>query len=444
MTDTPESAPPPPAGGAPDDWAPPPSSSVPELAANTAVVATDLAALAATRSILDHAVHATSWWRDNIAQGAAVRAAAVQSEAAQPNGVLGDLVQPQLVEMARTLAASPAMAAAARTVVTMAAQRAEMERKTAELLIPSLRAAATVGAEVEASRRLLVAGVDQGTKAVLGGAAEHLSAAVYPIAQLPAWLDKGRTLAMVAPVLPLPQPMLDLAESVTTMQTHVHRQLAELGQLWVRAARAARDWGRQAYLALLTARDAAIRGDAGPVGEFFARYLDLPRRGWKQRVEAGMDVLVHARVEDYDADTVFDLLEVLDHEVNRYFTRCWRPLADTELAGRPVTSMDLLPSQRGAPEIPAEEFLPVSASSEDRAMFVLHQIQDDRLEAAVATLTPPEQRVVWAKALVRGSWQDAATACGLPETEGERVRAKLARRAKTIQAISTRPMGKPR
>lgn len=152
-----------------------------------------------------------------------------------------------------------------------------------------------------------------------------------------------------------------------------------------------------------------------------------------------MDVLVQARVEDFDADTAFDLLEEVEQEVNRYFQRCWRPLGDTELAGRPVASVEHLPMRAGAPGVPAEEFLPTSPSTEDRALFVLNQVQDDRLETIMGSLSPTECQVVWAWSMTQTSWQDAALVCGLPVSEGERVRAKLARRTKQITAISVGP-----
>lgn len=233
--------------------------------------------------------------------------------------------------------------------------------------------------------------------------------------------------------------LLGISEAVASMSAQFVQPLAALGQLGLRAVKAAIAFGERVYFAVLAAQEAAARGDFSAVDALLRERLELPRSRWPERVQAGMDVLIDTRLEEYGPDTAFELLEVLQKQANHHFRRGCLSLEETKLNRRWVVSIDALPGVVGRPDRPSEHFLPASRSAEDRALFVLNHPQDDRLEAVLGSLTPEEVRVVWAKEMAQTSWQNAAVMCGFREQEGERVRAKVNRRAKQVATIATRP-----
>jgi len=232
------------------------------------------------------------------------------------------------------------------------------------------------------------------------------------------------------------QVITESLASVAALALQPWGTLQEMGERVVRSAVA---FGQRAYFAVLAAQDAAIRGDVDAVKAFFRTWMELPRSGWPERVEAGMDVLVQTPVEEFGPDTAFELLEIVEKQTNHHFRRGRRLIGETELNHLRVASLEQLPARLGRPDDAPERFLPPSRSAEDRAFFVLNQVQDDRLEAVLGGLTPSEAQIAWAKGMTVMSWEDAAVLCGRPASEGERVRAKLTRRAKRMMAISSAP-----
>ncbi|WP_344252489.1 hypothetical protein [Pseudonocardia hydrocarbonoxydans] len=182
---------------------------------------------------------------------------------------------------------------------------------------------------------------------------------------------------------------------------------------------------------MLDAQRAAVEGDEEAVSLFLAKWTDLPPSKWRARVQAGIDVLLLEPIEQCTSETAFDMLELLEKRVRRHYQRGRVPLGETTLAGRPIVHFEVLPAMTGDVRRPAEEFLPVSPSAEDRAVARLGPIGDTRLLAVMGGMTPTECAVMltWGEGR---SWPQAAVACGLPPSEGERVRAKLKRRSRVI------------
>jgi len=235
--------------------------------------------------------------------------------------------------------------------------------------------------------------------------------------------------------------------SIGDLQAWLQKPLLEFQELGLRSFRSAVAFGQRAYFAVLAARDAVVDGDRDAVERFFLTWLDLPRGWWQERFEAGIEVLLHAPLEEFGPQTAVELLEWIEKRCNEHFRRGTRSLEDTELNHQRVVSIEQLPARTGMPDSSSEIFWPAGPSAEDRALVVLNQIQDDRLEVILGGMGLADARVVWAKMLGDESWQFAATACGLSESDGERVRAKLNRRVKRIMAVSagaSSPFGRGR
>ncbi|QJY51182.1 hypothetical protein [Pseudonocardia broussonetiae] len=210
-----------------------------------------------------------------------------------------------------------------------------------------------------------------------------------------------------------------------------------LADLVGRSVQAALDIEARLQIQLLAAHDAAIRGDEEAVSVFLQRWMDLPRGNWRERVKAGMDVLVLEPVEQCDPDTAFDMLERVEKALCHHYQRGLMPLTQTVIGRRRVVALEALPDLTGAVDLSAEEFLPASPSAEDQAVAQLDPgqdvVRDVRLLAIMGGLTPVETTVMLAwSAQQRRSWERAAQECGLPSSEGERVRAKLKRKVELV------------
>lgn len=210
-----------------------------------------------------------------------------------------------------------------------------------------------------------------------------------------------------------------------------------LADLVGRSVQAALDIEARLQIQLLAAHDAAIRGDEEAVSIFLQRWMDLPRGNWRERVKAGMDVLVLEPVEQCDPDTAFDMLERVEKALCHHYQRGLVPLTQTVIGRRRVVALEALPDLTGAVDLSAEEFLPASPSAEDQAVAQLDPgqdvVRDVRLLAIMGGLTPVETTVMLAwSAQQRRSWERAAQECGLPSSEGERVRAKLKRKVELV------------
>ncbi|MGI5456409.1 hypothetical protein ACQEWB_25230 [Streptomyces sp. CA-249302] len=180
---------------------------------------------------------------------------------------------------------------------------------------------------------------------------------------------------------------------------------------------------REALLAALTARNAAIEGDHEAVDEFSRIWLGVnhPER-WRDAVEMA---LLGEWVKSLGRGTlrdpaVVDLLKSHTQIEHRHLQPLWERKVNgrrTSLLSRPVggdlTVRDLLVEHR----TPETEVL--HNEHESRVNTVLHGLAPD--EAIVATR--------WAEAPDL-SWQQAALSEQFPETFGERVRRKLKRLGK--------------
>jgi hypothetical protein len=194
----------------------------------------------------------------------------------------------------------------------------------------------------------------------------------------------------------------------------------------------AQDFGHRMYLAVVTARDAVLRGDWEAVARFVACWLDVPRSQWRTRVEAASDALLAIDPTEFGPGGVFGLLEHLEGEVRRRFAGR-RLLCTTQLNHRRVVSLDELPAFVG--EHGALRMLPTAPAAERRALAALNEFDDHRLVVLLGELTFQEARIVQARGFLM-SWEAAAQACGSPPGEGERVRAKVLRRAQQINKLT--------
>ncbi|MFI6525593.1 hypothetical protein [Streptomyces uncialis] len=196
---------------------------------------------------------------------------------------------------------------------------------------------------------------------------------------------------------------------------------------------------REALLAALTARNAAIEGDHEAVDEFSRTWLGITRpERWRDAVEMALlgewvNNLGRGILRD---PAVVDLLRNHAQIEHRHLQPLWERKVNgrrTALLSQPVsndlTLHDIL-AERRTPE--AE---------------VLHAEHDDsRVAAVLRRLTPEEASVAeqWA-AVPDINWHRAALAARLPETFGESVRRKLKRLGKLnterAQAAATAVVG---
>lgn len=293
---------------------------------------------------------------------------------------------------------------------------------------------AAVGAASAMTRASMLGIPAAGVSGLLGQQLAGLRGLTTPVS--PAWsafaqLEKGRARSLTQLLDGVRPQMLRLAESLS----------GEVFQLGARAREAAQAWAQQAYFAVMAAQNAAVIGDMEAVEKFFIDWLELPRRRWSERLLAGSDALLEVRLEEFGPDTAVELLDLIERDTNTRLRRGRVLLTDTQIKGMRVVSLESLPLRTGNPFMAAEDFLPAAPSTEDRVMPWISPISDARLEAVMGGLSPIEVSVVWVHELTGESWEAAAQACGLSASDGERVRAKLHRRARRILAAG--PTGVP-
>lgn len=132
-------------------------------------------------------------------------------------------------------------------------------------------------------------------------------------------------------------------------------------------------------------------------------------------------------------DGAFGLLERLEEETRRRFAGR-RLLCTTQLNHRRVVSLDELPAFVGEHAMPG--MLPTAPAAERRALVALNEFDDHRLVVLLGGLTLQEARIVQARGFLT-AWEAAALSCGSPRGAGERVRAKVLRRAQRINKLTS-------
>jgi hypothetical protein len=168
--------------------------------------------------------------------------------------------------------------------------------------------------------------------------------------------------------------------------------LLEFGR---RAARAGRALRERLYFALLAARDAALRGDKSAVAAFFEEWAALPRSKPSARMQAAMDALIAAPLDDLDPDLALPALKNVRVDTQRRFERGRRPLGETTIRGQEIGSLDADPRK-------LTDVLSIrcpGGSVEERTLFRLNdqadgQLDDERLVAVIRGMTRLEQQVI--------------------------------------------------
>jgi hypothetical protein len=368
--------------------------------------------------------------------GAAVLESVRQSQAAE--AMVRDATRP--VQLFAQSLALESLRPAQKLVESMAA---ETERLARALAVPSALALNVVDA-LRPAQLGLKSVIDQWRPPLLAAGAFGLDAVQTLRQVLPSksLLDEvNRVQQSLKSIVPPEMPDLTGVTAMARAMAEVGRaQLTLLASVGQQTREFVRNLEQRLFFAILAARDAAIRGDMEAVAEFFDQWLDLPRRRWRERVEHGRDALLIALPEGFAPENAFELLESIEEEANRFHLRRWRPLGETRLNKQFVGYVELLPVQAGAESVPPEEFLPPTVPADEQVLSFLDGLQDERLLAVMGAMTPPEAVVIekWSSRTA-GSWEEAAVQAGLPSSEGERIRAKLHRRARQVMGMSTRP-----
>ncbi|MES9520643.1 hypothetical protein [Streptomyces capoamus] len=191
---------------------------------------------------------------------------------------------------------------------------------------------------------------------------------------------------------------------------------------------------REAVVAALVARNAAIEGDAVAVDDFSRTWLGLGRPGpWRAAVEMALlgdwvDAL--GRHVSDDAE-IMELLHLHTHREHRRL----QPLWERQVRGRTVRLLD----EPVGPGLSLRELVAQRGRPEDR--LLLGEVEDPRVQAVLARLAPPEKAVAMAYAAQRVTWTEAAVEGGAadPGAFGERVRRKLKRLGRLHGSTATDP-----
>ncbi|QYN41109.1 hypothetical protein K1T35_48085 (plasmid) [Pseudonocardia sp. DSM 110487] len=322
-----------------------------------------------------------------------------------------------------------------QSMAAQAAKTQELSRAPAVALaksiveMPTARLAANIANAAMVDTSLVVDSLR-----AITGTLEHLARALPPLVPVP---PASSLFASQLAEFSMRKPQLvALLRSAASVSAHVTDAL-EIGR---RAVAAARLFRQQLFLAVLAAQDAAMRGDLNRTAAFFDEFIELPRSNRNARLHAGLDVLLFLDLAPFGPETAFELVELIEEKTNRHYRRGRRPLAGTELNHVPVVPLETLPSILG--EEKAAGMLPKAPSAETLALTALNIFDDMRLAIVVSDLSPEEAQVVIARGRTR-SWSEAAIVCGyLPaDAKGvsERVRAKVMRRVRMLQAQDPRP-----
>jgi hypothetical protein len=183
---------------------------------------------------------------------------------------------------------------------------------------------------------------------------------------------------------------------------------------------------RAGFLAALRARDAAVRGETGPVVDFISEWLGMKLTGW--RIEA----VAAALLEDGWDEQPGEVLTEIGARARRQ-RRALRPVWDTKLGGRPVGLLgEPVDLGDGSPGTMAD-LITDHTRTEEIALFghvnrPIHIVLDQ--------LKPAERAVALAFAVgidgidgIGNQWTAAAAQAGVedPEAYGRRVYRKVRR-----------------
>lgn len=183
---------------------------------------------------------------------------------------------------------------------------------------------------------------------------------------------------------------------------------------------------RDAVVAALVARNAAIEGDVAIVDAFTSSWLGLGRpEMWREAVEAALlgdwvDTLGVCLSKDAE---VMDLLKRHAHVEHLHLQPIWERKARgyrLRLLEEPLSEGLVLR------DVVTDGRLPEDS--------VVGQLEDDRVSAVLRSLTPGERAVAEEYGASRMTWSQAAEAAGADASFGERVRTKLKRLGKRQQA----------
>ncbi|MEU6593270.1 hypothetical protein ABZ923_29275 [Streptomyces sp. NPDC046881] len=177
---------------------------------------------------------------------------------------------------------------------------------------------------------------------------------------------------------------------------------------------------RVALCAALTARNAAIEGDAEAVDAFSRNWLGLSHpAAWREAVEAALlGDWVEALGRGLATD---DYVQALLDRHARSEHRALQPLWERRVRGKRTALL----GQPLSPGLTVQDLLTEEHTPEDATLAA--ELADSRLLAVLRTLAPDEAGLARAWAASGESWARTALNAGLSTAHGERVRRKLKR-----------------
>ncbi|MFD7480373.1 hypothetical protein ACFV8Z_52120 [Streptomyces sp. NPDC059837] len=177
---------------------------------------------------------------------------------------------------------------------------------------------------------------------------------------------------------------------------------------------------RVALCAALTARNAAIEGDAETVDAFSRTWLGLSHpAAWRKAVEAALlGDWVEALGRGLATD---DYVQALLDRHTRSEHRALQPLWERRVRGKRTALL----GQPLSPGLSVQDLLTEQHTPEDAALAA--ELADSRLLAVLHGLAPDEAALARAWAASGESWARTALDAGLSTAHGERVRRKLKR-----------------
>lgn len=222
----------------------------------------------------------------------------------------------------------------------------------------------------------------------------------------------------------------------------VHRDLKPSSRLRVSGAAVAavRDAAVNVLAEAVDVRDSIVCDDPATSRERLARFavtylgIDNPAR-----VEAVGAALLHLPLApddpggDYGRRTD-DLLTDLSRETRRQ-RRALKRITDTQLFGRPVTSLDGPPLTTDPGAFTLGEVVACIRPRPDALPGLGDEFEDSRIKRILSMLSPVERLVAEEYTFGGGiTWAEAAAKAGAPERYGERVSRKLRRLGTTFMA----------
>jgi hypothetical protein len=204
---------------------------------------------------------------------------------------------------------------------------------------------------------------------------------------------------------------------------------------------------QHATSAAYRARDAVVHEDPSVSRDMVARFTStwLGFRPTPEIVDAAAAALLYASLDDFDPDDDAAAVRLLRRDT-MHQNRLLKPLTSTQLCHYPIDSLDrplcvdldegtlgTLADTIGVPDQVDELMARIGGWEDVRIDKILARLhQDERLVA-----------VTYAHLEATGTWQQAAQACGLSAEFGERVRRKLRREGRSLEAVEA-PRGQGR